>query len=365
MHPRPVAATNPTKPPESRAVQPSGLPLADALALAESAANRLWTPEGGSAREYLRGRGLTEATVRAARLGWTPGVMIPKRDGTGSWKASGITIPWRDGDRLALVKIRQPEGRKPKYGEAFRDRPTLFPAPSVVRIGKPLVITEGEFDALLLGQELADLAAVVTLGSASARPEGSTYLAMLPAPTWYIATDADEAGDCSASGWPGRAQRVRPPGEFKDWTEAQQAGIDLRRWWIERMGLEATFAPDPAAWRVSPAGVVEPCTRSPSGIEAPAASTPWPPRPDELASWPVAWRERWGHLANDLEARGTPWPQSEAEAFRQVKGEMEAGPATLTEAPQKLKPEAGGETVQGTLFSRSSVQDSGLRGSTL
>ena len=47
------------------------------------------------------------------------------------------------------------------------------------------MIVEGEFDALLLGQELADLAAVVTLGSASARPEGSTYLAMLAAPTWY------------------------------------------------------------------------------------------------------------------------------------------------------------------------------------
>ena len=24
-----------------------------------------------------------------------------------------------------------------------------------------------------------------------------------------------------------------PPAPFKDWTEAHQAGIDLRRWWIE------------------------------------------------------------------------------------------------------------------------------------
>ena len=32
-------------------------------------------------------------------------------------------------------------------------------------------MTEGEFDALLLGQALGDLAAVVTLGSASAKPE--------------------------------------------------------------------------------------------------------------------------------------------------------------------------------------------------
>ena len=38
-----------------------------------------------------------------------------------------MTIPWFDGDRLAMVKIRQPEGKSPKYGEAFRDRPTLYP----------------------------------------------------------------------------------------------------------------------------------------------------------------------------------------------------------------------------------------------
>jgi site-specific DNA-methyltransferase (adenine-specific) len=51
---------------------------------------------------------------------------------------------------------------------------------------------------------------------------------------------------------------------------------------------------------------------------------PWPPRPAELADWPLAWRERWGRLANDLEARGAPFPDSESEAFRCVKAEMEA-----------------------------------------
>ena len=59
---------------------------------------------------------------------------------------------------------------------------------------------------------------------------------MLAAPAWYIATDADEAGDKAASGWPARAIRVRPPAPFKDWTEAAQAGINLRRWWSARLG---------------------------------------------------------------------------------------------------------------------------------
>jgi hypothetical protein len=62
-----------------------------------------------------------------------------------------------------------------------------------------------------------------------------------------------------------------------------------------------------------------------------------PPRPAELADWPISWRERWGRLANDLEARGTPFPESEAQAFRHVKIEIGAGaiePATLAETPR-------------------------------
>jgi hypothetical protein len=84
------------------------------------------------------------------------------------------------------------------------------------------------------------------LGPASVRPEGSTYLAMLAAPDWYLAHDAVAAGDKAASGWPARAVRVRPPGPYKDWTEAAQAGIDLRRWWTDRLG--GTEAPPLFAW---------------------------------------------------------------------------------------------------------------------
>ena len=97
------------------------------------------------------------------------------RTGIDSGDASGIVIPWLDGDRLAMVKIRQPEGSKPKYAEALPRPARALSRPSVVRTGKPLVVTEGEFDALLLGQDLGDLAAVVTLGSASSQPEAATY----------------------------------------------------------------------------------------------------------------------------------------------------------------------------------------------
>src|SRR5262245_24076328 len=78
--PRPRSPTGPAaskteKPPDRPPEGPSGLPVADAQALVTEAAGRLWTPEGGKALAYLRGRGLNDETIKAARLGWTPGVM--------------------------------------------------------------------------------------------------------------------------------------------------------------------------------------------------------------------------------------------------------------------------------------------------
>ncbi len=69
---------------------------------------------------------------------------------------------------------------------------------------------------------------------------------MLAAALWFIATDADDAGVKAASGWPAVARRARPPGAFKDWTEAAQAGVNLRRWWLER--IRGTEAPALFTW---------------------------------------------------------------------------------------------------------------------
>jgi DNA primase len=256
-HPSPSKIPKPRPQPKPPPL-PSGLPEAEARALVIEAEARLWTLDGSEALAYLTDyRRLDPDTVRAARLGWTPGVRLETKDGR-PWTAQGVVVPWFEGERLALLKIRQPEGSRPKYAEAFRDRPSLFPDPGNVRPGRPLVIVEGEFDALLLGQELGDLASVVTLGgTGSTKPETHNLGRMLAAPRWYIATDADPAGDKAAEGWPARARRVRPPGQYKDWTEARQAGVDLRRWWADRLeGIESPplFTwPELAAWRWGPA----------------------------------------------------------------------------------------------------------------
>jgi hypothetical protein len=105
-----------------------------------------------------------------------------------------------------------------------------------------LIVTEGELDCLVLADALGELAAVVTLGSASARPGPRSLAVMLAAPRWYIGSDADDAGDKAAAGWPARARRVRPPDPFKDWTEAKAGGVDLRRWWQEAVARELVLA---------------------------------------------------------------------------------------------------------------------------
>jgi hypothetical protein len=218
---------------------------AEALALVEESADRLWSPEGRGALAYLTGPGrlLRHETIRAARLGFDPSVRARTKDGR-SYTASGVVIPWPDEGPPTLVKVRQGEGRRPKYAQVYHHQGRhagLYPGPGRIAPGRPLVIVEGEFDALLLAQELGEMAAVVTLGSASARPGPAALGRILAATPWYIASDADQAGDRSAEGWPAAARRVRPPGAFKDWTEAKAGGVDLARWWREVLaGVDST-----------------------------------------------------------------------------------------------------------------------------
>ena len=75
-------AANPTRSSLATAARPSvradrrgrrahheGIAPADALALVDEAAVRLWTPKGRAALAYLEGRGLTAETIRRHRLG--------------------------------------------------------------------------------------------------------------------------------------------------------------------------------------------------------------------------------------------------------------------------------------------------------
>ena len=185
---------------------------------------------------YLRGRGFTDEAIRAARLGLVQNLMVPKSDGTGSFALSGISIPWFDGDRLAKINVRRfgnvAKGRR--YMQVFQDRPSLY-APFGVRYGWPLIVCEGELDALLLAQELGRVASVATLGSASGEPSPEALRAIRRAPRLFIATDADPAGERAATLWPSWAVRVSPEGG-KDWGEVHvRDPLAILRAWPEHL----------------------------------------------------------------------------------------------------------------------------------
>ena len=90
---------------------------------------------------------------------------------------------------------------------------------------------------MLLGQQLPE-ASVITLGSASTRTDPAVLSRMLSSPRWFIALDADQAGDNAAAKFPASAIRVRPPDPDKDWGEVHAGGSR----WGEPMG-------PPTSWR--------------------------------------------------------------------------------------------------------------------
>lgn len=218
----------PPKAPEKPPSEPSGLPREDAERVVKEAVAALWGPEGREALAYLRDkRFLSDGTIRRALLGFVQNLAIPKRDGNGVLIVSGVAIPWFGADgRLAKIQIRKLGNVRIRYAQAFADRPALF-APFGVRPG-PVVIAEGEFDCLLLGQELGDRAAVVTLGSAGGKPSREARRALRAASRLLLATDGDSAGRKAAKRlrehFP-QAERVRPPAPDTDWGELRAGGF--------------------------------------------------------------------------------------------------------------------------------------------
>ncbi len=204
-----------------------------ALDLMQASVERLWSPAGKAALKRLQDeRGLSLDTIRSACLGWS--------DPIGSLKGRprGYTIPWFVDGELVMLKIRQPPDVPPqyRYRQVYTDPARhvgIYPDPDVIRPGCPVVIAEGEFDALLLGQEIDHLGAVaITLGSASAKLTPEIRLALLPAAIWFIASDGDKAGDDFAERWPASARRIRPPEGSKDWTEVHAGGWNRIRYYM-------------------------------------------------------------------------------------------------------------------------------------
>lgn len=201
-------------------------------------------------------RGLTETTIERAMLGWSPRwrEVMP-----GSWLAPGITIPCIGRDGLWYVQVRTTAAAREKSERAGRrlDKyhalggsrlAALYGADGLLGAGVA-VACEGEFDALLLGQALADVP-VITLGSATSgvAPRWRSYLAGLD--RLFVRMDADDAGALGLGKWRSAVKwcEVLPqpddalPGD-NDITDYMRSGVDLARWVREAMARPGEAEP--------------------------------------------------------------------------------------------------------------------------
>ena len=191
----------------------------------------LWSEVGEPALNYLTGRGLTTRTIRTARLGYVPGNFRQWCAIEGMDVPCGITIPWFAADALWAVKVRRAYGT-PKYQQIKGGNVNgLYGADGLANRDVAL-FCEGEFDALLARQEAGDLAAAVTLSSATAILSSRWYAELTHCHTVLVAYDRDAAGEKGANRLLSLSPRFRPiqVPQGKDICEFYAQGGDLYAW---------------------------------------------------------------------------------------------------------------------------------------
>jgi hypothetical protein len=215
----------------------------DLVARAEA---NLWDIVGIKARAFLLKQGLREDTIRNARLGYWPEESHLRGiyHDSSLWIPRGILIPWWEKALVEALRVRRPVKPRTRESRDSRDNPEpvsvlvrgsrriLYPGPDVIRTGRPILIVDDEIDALLLAQQLAELASVVVLGFAH-RPPLRVLGAMLGGTWWVVSTFGEEPGREWIADLD-RYFRVLPPdGWGASWVEAHQAGLNVTAWWTE------------------------------------------------------------------------------------------------------------------------------------
>lgn len=187
----------------------------------------LFSAKGKRFLEWLRNkRGLTEDTIIEFRLG----VALPSTDADhvfmgGTKVPRGVTIPLRAHDG-AMYGVKVRTAGPDKYRFLPGSKPCLYGPHSPT---DDLLVTEGEFDAMLAWQETGGKVDVATVGSSSQPLSPHWQRSVIPYRRVFVVHDNDEAGEKSST-WRviGRAEHVATPLK-KDITEYYETG-KLKSW---------------------------------------------------------------------------------------------------------------------------------------
>jgi DNA primase len=244
---------------------PSQVWQARAGVFVENCESVLWSETGARALVYLKERGLKDDTLRRYRVGYNSAERFEPLEDWGLpdpedgkwhtvWLPRGIVLPCFAGGALWYIKFRRPVNKKQelggeqKYIKVKGSKPGLFGADNL-QGAWVAVLTEGEFDCMLLDQEAGDLAGAATLGSATDRISrldmGVWGHYILSVAYFLAAYDLDEEGEKGVRALEGFTDRVHPAHlpelpEVKDITDLWKAGGNLGDWvarTVEKLGL--------------------------------------------------------------------------------------------------------------------------------
>lgn len=213
----------------------------------DGAVSCLWSEHGAGMRAWLRGKGLGDDIIKKSSLGLNLMPIIQPRaswglepslkdDGTErrQWIPAGLVIPHIVNGAVHRLRIRRDD---PGDGARYVIVSGSSSAPMTL-IGDQgvVVIVESDLDGLLLNQEAGDLAGVVAMGSAQAKPDRIIHAALMAAAVILVSLDGDRAGaKASWTFWPdtyGSKVKRWPCIKGKDPSEARQNGLDIRSWII-------------------------------------------------------------------------------------------------------------------------------------
>lgn len=200
-------------------------------------ANLTLSSVGEKAFHWLIARGITETVIDMWELGYSTGQKI-----AGIWVERGIVIPCMDCDTIVrYIKIRRPAG-EPKYRKLKGSSSGLFGLHNVL-CAHTVILTEGEFDCMLLDHLTWDMSGigVATFGSATDRLDPVTWgWAFQRVKRIIAAYDIDAAGikgQTALAQLSGRVTRAAIP-QGKDITDFWKAGGDLRAWVEYQIALQ-------------------------------------------------------------------------------------------------------------------------------
>ncbi len=215
----------------------------------------LWKPENRRALDWLTARGFIPETLQRYGIGYNPNdrnepLATWGMTGDGEvWLARGIVIPCAsDSGELYYVKTRRPiqaGSKEKKYIKVKGSKPGLFGHWNL-RGAWLAIVTEGEFDCMILDQQAKDLAGVGTFGSATDSPmnvDPDLLRWHTTAAYTCLVFDNDEQGQDGARRFQEHLPRVKImnlPDGYKDLNEAHLAGLDLAGWLCretERLGI--------------------------------------------------------------------------------------------------------------------------------